>query len=364
MPPELEPADAGESVASELSSDDILAELATMREAEEKPEEVAEEVPAPELEPLEDEDEDDDDEEDDDDLDDDEDDDEDDSDEDDDEDTEPDAKDLKGLSKLKAAEKSFSKRMQAQKAELQADKDKWLARVEAAEQVATTQANQKALANSNPVALMEDFGIEGPEAFQALGKYFFQYGKGIAPDAKPADKQAAEAVKRLREQTAGIQQTQTKVTELEKKLEAKEQAEAHRQEIQKFKGKLERIASKKFPLAAKILASKAKEEAQERLIAIAREVARETPGGEPSARKVLKRYEAAERRGLEARGIDVDAYTAATKTKKTNPETAAKTKPVPTKPTNENNSSDDDELSPEEQILRELQEARARGEVV
>ncbi len=352
MPPENEPGVAEDSVASELTDSDILSELAAFKSGEEKTEEVAEkEIEKTEPEGADEVDSDDGDG--------------DEDDEDDDEDNSDDEKasgGLKGLSKIKAAEKSFNKRMKAQKAELQADKDTWLKRVEAAEKIANNQSTYKTLANSNPVALFEDFGIEGPEAFQALGKYFFQYGKGIAPDAKPADKQAAESIKRLREQSAGLQQTQSKIAELEKKLEAKDQAASHAREIQAFQAKLGRIASKKFPLAAKILSSKAKEEAQERLIEIAREIARRDPGVEPSARKVLKRYEADERRRLEARGIDVDAFTAAIKTKKTNPEKAAKSKSVP-KPTNENNSSDDDDLSPEEQILRELKEARERGEV-
>lgn len=359
MSPENAPAVAEESVAPELSSDDILAELATMRESENAPAEVE---PEPATEESEEESEEDEDEDDgtneDDDLDDEEEDDL--EDEEDDEEDEPEEKDLKGLAKIKAAEKSFNKRMQAQKAELQADKDKWLERVEAAEKIAATQASYKSLANSNPVALFEDLGVEGSDAFQALGKYFFQYGKGIAEDAKPQDKQAAESIKRLREQTAGLQQTKAEIAELKKQLEAKDKAAEHAQIIKDYQGKLERIAGKKFPLAAKILSSDAKAEAQEHMLNIAREIASKT-GEEPSAQKVLKRYEAAERRRLEARGIDVDALT--TKTKKTKPDTAAKKKPVPTQSTKPT-TSDDDELSQHDQILRDLEEARANGEIV
>lgn len=361
MTPENAPEVAEESVASELSSEDILAELAASRLEDETPAEDTEEEPETDDEPEEGDDEDgSEDEDEDDDLDEDEDDDEDEDE--DDEDDEPDEKDLKGLAKIKAAEKSFTKRMQAQKAELQADKDKWLERVEAAEKAATTQAEYKSLANSNPVALFEDLGVEGSEAFTALGKYFFQYGKGIAPDASPQDKQAAESIQRLREQTAGLKQTKAEIAELKKKLEEKDQAAEHSKTIQAFQTKLGRIASKKFPLAAKILGSDAKDEAQEQMLEIARDIARTTKQ-EPSAQKVLKRYEAAERRRLKARGIDVDALTTTTATKKKNPDKAAKKKPVPT-PETKTNSSDDDELSMEDQILRDLQEARARGEVV
>lgn len=360
MPPENAPEMAEESAAPELSGDDaILAELAASREPDSEPEPELEDAPESEPEEADDDDEEglDDEEESDDDLDDEEDEDA----EEDDDDDEPEEENLKGLAKIKAAEKSFTKRMQAQKAELQADKDKWTARVEAAEEAAGKQSNYKSLANSNPVALFEDLGIEGADAFQALGKYFFQYGKGISPDASPQDKQAAESIQRLREQTAGLHQTKSEIAELKKQLADKDQAAEHAQAIKQYQGKLERVAGKKFPLAAKILGSKAKDEAQEHMLKIAREVHRKT-GKDPSARIVLKRYEAAERRRLEARGIDVDAYMTATKTKKTNPDTAAKKKPA-TAPETKTTSSDDDELSPEEQILRDLQEARAKGEV-
>jgi hypothetical protein len=348
MPPELAPELAEESSPSELSSEDILAELATMREEEANPTEEVEEEPAEDAEESEDDSDDEDD-----DLDDEDDEDEDLDDEDEDEE-EP--ENLKGLAKIKSAEKSFSKRMKAEKAELQDEKDKWTERVQSAEKVAATQANYKSLANSNPVALFEDLGVEGSDAFQALGKYFFQYGKGISPDATPQDKQAAESVKRLREQTAGLQKNSEEIAELNRKLKSNEKAESDRKQISAYQEKIGRIATKKFPLAARMLSSKAKEEVQEDMLNIAREINRKT-GQAPSAQKVLKRYEAAERRKLEARGIDVDALTTATPKK--NPDKAAKKKTVSPKPTNQ----DDDELSPEDQILRELQEARANGEI-
>jgi hypothetical protein len=247
-----------------------------------------------------------------------------DSDEDTDVDAEPDEdavvaadpKAAKGLDAVRKAEKRHREKMDADRAEFAAEKQKHAAAIE---KVAEFEAAAKRV-KYDPAPVLKLLGVTEDD-FELLAHAIYAESKAGAAD--PKRKEAAAQRLRDREKDDKLTATEKRMADLEAKLERQAQETTQREQTAQYVQQVTGAAKSKFPLVAKLLeldpqdASDGLAAAYDRLV--------KASGKEPTPAAVVAELDRKERTRLKKLGIDPDTIAkAAPKAAKPGAKPAAK----------------------------------------
>ncbi len=250
----------------------------------------------------------------------------------------PDAKAAKGLDAVRKAEKRHREKMDADRAEFAAEKQKHAAAIE---KVAEFEAAAKRV-KYDPAAVLKLLGVSEDD-FELTAHAIYAESKAGAADPKRKE----VAAQRLRDREKDDKQTslEKEVAEMKAERLRDKQEAAQREQAAQYIEQLTGAAQSKYPLVAKLLeldpadASDGLAAAYDRLV--------KASGKEPTPAAVVAELDRKERSRLKKLGVDPDTIAKAA------PKAPAKpgAKPVkPTTPTNGKSSA----MSEKERILAEL----------
>lgn len=220
---------------------------------------------------------------------------------------------------------------------------------------------------SAPIAHAKSMGIESPQDYMAIGAAYYQYGKGMAPDAKPEHRQRAESLERETEQMSEVDQIKAeleamKADKAEAEKRAKEEAEQKAKEEKAMKAAAdytEEVSAKvssAYPIAASILKGEDRDIAQGVVIDAALKLHAEL-GRNPTHKEIHAEIERKEREHIKRLGRDPDELFPRKKTK-TKTGNASKEKKAPSKKKKRRDSTGTSKPKTDDEILAALKKRR------
>lgn len=233
-----------------------------------------------------------------------------------DESTVADPKAAKGLDAVRKAEKRHREKMDADRAELTAERQKHAAAIE---KVAEFEAAAKRV-KYDPLAVLQKLGVSEDD-YELIAHAVYAESKAGAAD--PKRKEAAAQRLRDREKDDKLTATEKRMADLEAKIEKQAQEATQREQAAQYVQQITGAAETKFPLIAKMLqldpgdASDGLAAAYDRLV--------KASGKEPTPAAVVAEMDRKERGRLKKLGIDPDTIAkAAPKAAKPGAKLAAK----------------------------------------
>ncbi len=223
--------------------------------------------------------------------------------------TPTDPKTAKGLDAVRKAERRHRERMESDRAELAADKQKHadgLARMSEFEALAKR-------AKYDPVAVFRALGVNEDD-YATVAHALYAESKEGATD--PKRKEAAARQLREREKEDKLTATEKRLADLETKLERKEREQAERVEVEQYVSEINAAAKAKLPLAAKLI-EKDPESANAGLMAAYERLTKTIKAPKPA--QVAAEYDRHERARLTRLGIDPDTIAKAAPAKTAKP---------------------------------------------